>query len=500
MAHYILSDDFDFDSIIIKSIDFDNEKAVLKLVFTYNDGNTLEASVDLSDTFASIEYVATSINNALKSYSTTTEVGVLIANALGEYDKSSVVTTKINTAISNALTSYYTKSEVDNKVANKNVSSVEATYETSNNNINIKVSQNDGTSANGNVAIPNGSNSASGLISASQTRKLNNIEDGANKYVLPTATETALGGVKAVKKDDNYTVDCRIGDDGKLYVTEGLYTLPVANSTTLGGVKPIPKTSEQTVSVGVDKEGGLWVVAGLYELKTATATTLGGVKIGSGINVSSDGTISAETYSLPTASTTTLGGVKIGSGINISNGVISAQTYTLPKATTTTLGGVKIANGLSVDTDGDLSVSVDGTTIDEGQTGLEVKTDGESIQAGANGLEVKVDNSTIKVGDNGLEANVSAKIFPDFDNVLYSGESSSTIEVSGYVLPENAIVFIGGVGKTVGSSGYIKINDVMTDWKYESYSYMQAPSILLKKGTILKIQSQYYFLAVGLTD
>ena len=87
----------------------------------------------------------------------------------------------------------------------------------------------------------------------------------------------------------------------------------------------------------------------------ASASQLGGVKIGSGINVSTDGTISAQEYSLPTASSTTLGGVKIGSGININNGVISAQEYSLPTATADTKGGVKIGSGINVTTDGTIS-------------------------------------------------------------------------------------------------------------------------------------------------
>lgn len=94
-----------------------------------------------------------------------------------------------------------------------------------------------------------------------------------------------------------------------------------------------------------------------YTLPTASSTTKGGVKIGSGITISSDGTISTKTYNnvttsvaglmsasdkakldgiearanryiLPTASSAVLGGVKIGSGIFISNGVISTRIYT----------------------------------------------------------------------------------------------------------------------------------------------------------------------------
>ena len=61
-------------------------------------------------------------------------------------------------------------------------------------------------------------------------------------------------------------------------------------------------------------------------IRPATSTTLGGIKVGSGLSVTDDGTLSAD-----------------------------AQEYTLPIATTTTLGGVKVGSGLTVDSDGRLS-------------------------------------------------------------------------------------------------------------------------------------------------
>lgn len=66
-----------------------------------------------------------------------------------------------------------------------------------------------------------------------------------------------------------------------------------------------------------------------YELPVATASKLGGVKIGSGITLAADGTISvsSSTYSLPTASSSVLGGVKVGNGLSIStSGALSVST------------------------------------------------------------------------------------------------------------------------------------------------------------------------------
>ena len=44
------------------------------------------------------------------------------------------------------------------------------------------------------------------------------ISATAEPYNLPVATETALGGIKASAKADTDTQECKIGDDGKLYV------------------------------------------------------------------------------------------------------------------------------------------------------------------------------------------------------------------------------------------------------------------------------------------
>ena len=63
-------------------------------------------------------------------------------------------------------------------------------------------------------------------------------------------------------------------------------------------------------------------------LRPATTTTLGGVKVGSGLSVAADGTLSAD-----------------------------AQEYTLPIATVTTLGGVKLSNDFTADADGTLHLA-----------------------------------------------------------------------------------------------------------------------------------------------
>jgi len=84
----------------------------------------------------------------------------------------------------------------------------------------------------------------------------------------------------------------------------------------------------------------------------ASADTVGVVKIGTGITISEDGTISSSVYTLPRAATNILGGIKVGNNLTIDNeGVLSAlaQPYTLPTASISTLGGVKIGSGLEIE-------------------------------------------------------------------------------------------------------------------------------------------------------
>ena len=108
---------------------------------------------------------------------------------------------------------------------------------------------------------------------------------------------------------------------GKISGGGGGYVLPTASDTTLGGIK-----------VG----NGLTMTDGVlssdnptpYSLPTASDATLGGIKVGSGLTMT-DGVLSSDNptpYSLPTASDSALGGIKVGSGLTITDGVLSASS------------------------------------------------------------------------------------------------------------------------------------------------------------------------------
>lgn len=191
-------------------------------------------------------------------------------------------------------------------------------------------------------------------------------------YVLVTATNTTLGGVKI---GEGIFVD----SSGTISVNT-LTSVPIANTATLGGF--VIDSAQPTIEVSPDSgvvylninfatTQGLslnynWnIVDNAYDLNysllTATNTVLGGVKIGNGFAVSNDGTINVTTasYTLSTATASLVGGVKIGANILAAgDGTISvAAPYVLTTATASALGGVKVGSNISVAGDGTISVA-----------------------------------------------------------------------------------------------------------------------------------------------
>lgn len=226
-------------------------------------------------------------------------------------------------------------------------SSIKMNIESSSNQSGLKVSSfNNGKEAIQAVNQAIGANINKGIISSVTGSSSANIgaditaSGNSNNNVGISAT--ALGGV------NNYSAQLRDGTE------------------TAGGGKFLKDTGNGKANWSFITMADIidFQASQPFVLTPATATVLGGVKIGSGINVTPDGTISvtpATQYTLPISTATVLGGVKIGAGINVTaDGTISVdqQNYTLPIATTTTLGGVIVGSGLSITAQGVLSVNV----------------------------------------------------------------------------------------------------------------------------------------------
>lgn len=105
----------------------------------------------------------------------------------------------------------------------------------------------------------------------------------------------------------------------------------------------------------------------VYSLPPATSSVLGGVKIGSGITVAADGTISAaSSYTLPTASTSTKGGIKVGTGLtmssetlNHSNSITAKTAYGSTATTASANGGSITVTDVKYDAQGHITGSTD---------------------------------------------------------------------------------------------------------------------------------------------
>lgn len=116
--------------------------------------------------------------------------------------------------------------------------------------------------------------------------KLEGIEEGANKYVLPVAKDSSLGGIKTgfTQTEKQYAVE--VTEEGQAYVTvpwtDTVYTLPVADTDTLGGVKLGYSQNGKNYPVLKDSEGNIYVAVPWveYQLQQASAETLGGIKTG----------------------------------------------------------------------------------------------------------------------------------------------------------------------------------------------------------------------------
>lgn len=91
----------------------------------------------------------------------------------------------------------------------------------------------------------------------------------------------------------------------------------------------------------------------LASLTTATHTRIGGIKIGSGIDITADGTISAATaYVLPIATNNIIGGVRVGAGLSVDQyGVLSNAGVTSfnSRIGPITLGTLDISGALGFD-------------------------------------------------------------------------------------------------------------------------------------------------------
>ena len=275
------------------------------------------------------------------------------------------------------------------------------------------------------IFLPNVSTLQDGLMSKEDKTKLDGIEVGANKYTLPVASDSTLGGIKSgggfitvdtdgiVKVNRSQTADNSENDengDNIVYTYAKKADLPkIATSTVAGIIKgggDIAVAADGSVTVnnaGVaqmaqqDSSGRAIVNTYVPKTQIATSSAAGLVKSGNDITVASDGTVTVNSATtvdnIPAATSSKIGGIKSGgdvlvssSGVVTVNNAASAEeavhattadnatnVTNVPVATTSKIGGIKAGANISVSSDGSViityaDVAGSASTADEATT------------------------------------------------------------------------------------------------------------------------------------
>ena len=166
----------------------------------------------------------------------------------------------------------------------------------------------------------------SGLMTDEERKKLSGIEEGANAYEHPASHPASMIADTAEK------VMMTVEEREKLSGIEeeaNAYEHPASHPASM-----IADTAEKVMMTVEEREklSGIEEGANAYELPVASGSVLGGVKVGAGLEIDEDGTLSAPGgsggggYVLPKASAATLGGIKVGNNLSIrEDGTLDAQ-------------------------------------------------------------------------------------------------------------------------------------------------------------------------------
>lgn len=280
----------------------------------------------------------------------------------------------------------------DNSIVTKGI--LRYFYEKLSNNINTLLGKK--------VDKVNGKGLSTNDFTTAYKNKLDGIADGANKYVLPTASSTVLGGIKTGYKTSGKAYALQIDSSGNGYVsvpwTDNNTTYNLASTSANGLLKMLDGNTSHFM-----RGDGTWATpAGTtYGVVSTTANGLA-PKLPNNASQYLNGQGKWTTpsgYTLPQASTTTLGGVKIGSNITVSSGtisltkanVVSALGYTPPTTNTTYALATTSASGLLRQLNGNTSQFLNGN----GQWATPPNTTYGVATTSSNGLMSSTDKSRL---------------------------------------------------------------------------------------------------------
>lgn len=188
------------------------------------------------------------------------------------------------------------------------------------------------------IFLPNVSTFQDGLMSKEDKTKLDGIEVGANKYTLPVATASILGGIKSGG-------DVSIGTDGTVTVNNAtnVENIPVATTSKIGGIKAgayITVNSDGSVIIrrastadNAENDENGDNILGTYAKKTelpkiATSTVAGIIKGGGDIAVAADGSVTVNNSAFAMQANMANSALRDGAGAQINTTYLKAAAVT----------------------------------------------------------------------------------------------------------------------------------------------------------------------------
>lgn len=252
-------------------------------------------------------------------------------------------------------------------------------------------------------------------------------------------------------------------------VTEPLvgdYILPTATETTLGGIK---------VGDNLNISSG-----GSLSVPVATSSSLGVVQAGTGIAISSEGVISATgEYELPQATKTTLGGVYVDDALNNSSqnpvqnavvslaiGQVSGDLSTL-SSTVSNQGGTLTTLGNTV---GTLSTTVNTLSGTVSNHSTEIANNGSAITALSNRLDdAESDITDLDTGLGETSQHVGELMEEVNDTVAYTDVTGGTWTAGDITVIRRGLIgwlvvnLEGSSAITIPANDSIELHDLDTE-------------------------------------
>ena len=138
--------------------------------------------------------------------------------------------------------------------------------------------------------------SADGFLSSADKKKLDGIAENANNYTLPIASTDTLGGVK---------IGTNLSIDEKGILSADAQKMTVDNTLDSNSENPVQNKVVKNALDGKSDTTHNHDGTYLKEVPKATNDTLGGIKVGTGLSVTNDGTLSADAQAVNVTSSIT---------------------------------------------------------------------------------------------------------------------------------------------------------------------------------------------------